>query len=66
MRVAPPVVLTEHQKRTLHQWARWPILPEASSAHALSYWPQRASKIWRSPLKLVSATRRPHAGESVS
>src|ERR1051325_6613978 len=27
MRVAPPVVLTEDQKRTLHQWARGRSLP---------------------------------------
>ena len=27
MRVAPPIVLTEEQKRTLHQWARGRSLP---------------------------------------
>src|SRR3954471_18053594 len=27
MRVAPPVVLTEDQRRTLHQWARGRSLP---------------------------------------
>ncbi len=67
MRVAPPVVLTEDQKRTLHQWARGRSLPARQVERARVVMLAAAGKQYLEiAAEVVSATRKRRVGESVS
>jgi hypothetical protein len=63
MRVAPQVVLTEDQERTLRQWARVRSLPARQVERArVVLLAAAGSRTWRLPLRSVSVIRKQPVG----